>query len=80
MTLLDLLVKAGVAAPLLISKLRDLASRYPDLAPKADEIIKAFEQPLSLATLTELATVLPIEIKNILAGKLDPRDHPSDAA
>lgn len=67
------------AADSLLKFLNNVAWRYPDLAPKAQEIIAALTATVSLASLISLASALPKEIANIAQGKIEPRDHPSDA-
>ena len=79
MTLLDLLKKAAFAGDDLVQFLNVIAQRYPDVAPKAQELVAALSAAVAAENLVALATALPGEIANIAQGKLDPRDHPSDA-
>ena len=53
--------------------------RFPDVAPKAQELAGKLNAPVSQENLVKLASVLPAEIANIAQGKIDPRDHPSDS-
>jgi len=79
LTLLDLLKKAAFAGDDLVQFLNVIAQRYPDVAPKAQELVAALSAAVAAENLVALATALPGEIANIAQGKLDPRDHPSDA-
>ena len=81
MTVIQLLEKAaGLPADLLISLLRTLASAQPDFAASIEGIIAKLEAAVPVANLIAVAEALPKEIANIAQGKIDPRQHPSDAA
>lgn len=81
MSLLDLIIRAaGEPASKLISILRAVAAAAPSLAADAEAIIAKLEEPLAIGNLVAVAEMLPGEIANIVQGKLDPREHPSDAA
>lgn len=79
MTLLDLIMRAAGAAPDLkafLERVRDVA---PDLAPAANQWIAALDAAVSAESIAAVVTALPAELAAIARGKLDPRDHPSDA-
>jgi hypothetical protein len=80
MTLQDLLNKivAG-AGDRLLDFLSEVALKLPDLAPLANQWMTLLQEAVSLNSLVSLGKALPGEIANIAQGKLDPRDHPSDA-
>ena len=79
MRLVDILsLLTGSAAPLL-SFLRDVGARFPDLQPTAHNLIEQLQEAVSQERLVELATMLPKEIADIARGKIEPRDHPSDS-
>jgi len=80
MTILDILQKAAGAAGALVAVLNRAKAALPDLAPEVDKIITELNTAISANNLVALAEALPKEIANIAQGKLDPRDHPSDAA
>jgi hypothetical protein len=80
MTLLDILIKAGLAGSGLIALLRKAATQAPDLAPALNKLIDELLAVVDQDNLVKLATVLPQEIANIFQGKIDPKSHPSDLA
>jgi hypothetical protein len=80
MTLLDILIKAGLAGSGLIALLRKAAEQAPDLAPAINKLIDDLLAVVSQDNLVRLATVLPREIADIFQGKIDPRDNPSNLA
>jgi len=80
MTLLDILKKAGLAVDPLRKVVGKVGELAPDLAAESDMILAQLDAPVALENLVALAAALPGEIKNIAQGKIDPRDHPSDAA
>lgn len=77
---LDILIKAGLAAPRLIEILRAAAEKFPDYAAEITDIIAKIEAAIPQSNLIAIAEALPREIANIAQGNLDPRDHPSDLA
>lgn len=80
MTLLALLKLAGGAADDLLHFLNTVGQRFPDLAPKAQELSAALSAAVTSDNLVALASELPKELVNIAQGKIQPRDHASDAA
>lgn len=81
MTLLELLQRAaGAPVAKLIEILRAGAAAAPDLADEAEAIIRALQEAIPVSNLVAIAEALPREIADIAQGKIDPRDHPSDAA
>lgn len=80
MTLLDLLTRLAVGAPGLIRLLEKVAAEAPDLAPDAQLWINKLNAAVSADNLVALAASLPQEIADILQGKINKRNHPSDAA
>lgn len=81
MTPIQLLEKAaGLPAGVLIALLRTLASAQPAFAAQVESIIAKIEAAIPLDNLVAVAEALPAELANIAQGKIDPRDHPSDAA
>jgi hypothetical protein len=78
-TLLDLLNKAAGSAAGLVALLERVRLNYPDLASTAEEWLLNLSSAVSQKNLVALAAALPAEIANIATGKLDPKDHPSDA-
>jgi hypothetical protein len=80
MTLLDILLKAGLAAGLLVDVLNKAKQELPDLAPQIDDILVSLATAVSTENLVNIAAALPAEIANIAKGNLDPRQHPSDIA
>lgn len=80
MTLIDILTKAGLAGDELLGFLGSVAEKFPDLAPKAQELAAKLATAIAADNLVALASALPAEIAQIAQGKLDPREHPSDAA
>lgn len=79
MNILDILTKgAGVPA----GKIRELilagAKAVPELADEAQLIVAAMDSALSTDELLELGGTIIAEARGIAAGKIDPRDHPSD--
>ena len=79
MTLLDLLKKAAFAGDDLVQFLNVISQRYPDLAPKAQQLIGALSTALSTENVVAVASALPAEIANIAQGKLDPHHSPGGA-
>jgi hypothetical protein len=79
MTLLDILIKAGLAGAGLIALLRKAALQAPDLADAINKLIDELLAVVDQNNLVRLATVLPAEIANIAQGKIDPKDHASDS-
>ena len=81
MRLIDLLQRAGgIPVAQLIAVLEWVVANAPDLADEARAIMEKLNAAVPLENLLSIAAVLPVEIANIAAGKIDPRDHPSDAA
>lgn len=81
MTVLELLQKAlGGSLPNLIQLLESVAVNAPDLAPKAREWIEALNGVAGPANLANVATAVVRELADIGQGKLNPKNHPSDAA
>lgn len=81
MRLIDLLVRAGgLPAAKLLEVLQWVIVNAPDLADEARQIMDKLNAAVPLENLLSVAAILPTEIANIAAGKIDPRDHPSDAA
>jgi hypothetical protein len=80
MTLLDILLKAGGSAGLLVELFNKVKAKLPDLAPQIDQLLASLSVAVSQANLVALAAALPAEIAAIAQGKLDPRKHPSDIA
>jgi len=80
MTLLDLLKKALGGLDPLEDKLKAVAEAAPDAAPLINELLGKLAGAVPVENLVALAAALPGEIADIAKGKLDPRDHPSDAA
>jgi hypothetical protein len=81
MTVADFLAKvAGIPADLLIAVLDSIINSGSEFSEKAREIKEKFVAPLSITNLVAVAALIPKEALDILAGKIDPRDHPSDAA
>lgn len=80
MTVLDLF---SIAADKPADQIRGLiiagGNAAPDLKPLADALLAALNEPLSAANLSSVAAALPGELKDVLAGHLNPRDHASDA-
>lgn len=79
MTIIELLRKAGAAGDDLLSFLNMAAQRFPDLAPKAQELAIALQAAITEANLVSVASVLPKEIADIAKGHLEPSDRPSDS-
>ena len=81
MTILDILTK-GVGVP--ADKLRALliagGEAAPDLKPTADKILDTLERAIEPSNLATVSALVAEELKNIIGGNLDGRDHPSDAA
>ena len=81
MTLLQLLEKAaGIPAATLVALLELLAAAQPEVAEQVASIIAKLKAAIPVNNLVAVAEALPSEIANIAQGKIDPRDHPSDAA
>lgn len=81
MTLIQLLEKAaGFPVATLISLLELLAQAQPEVAEQVASIIAKLKAAIPVGNLVAVAEALPKELANIAQGKLDPRDHPSDAA
>jgi len=79
MTILQILEKLAGGSLNVIAFLERAAEAAPDLAPKAQELIALLQSAASQANLVAVASALPGEIANIAQGKLEPKDHPSDA-
>lgn len=80
MKLIDLLIRAGMAGSKLIAVLEYIIANVPDLADEARTLIEKLNAAVPLENLLSIAAVIPVEVGNVLAGKIDPREHPSDAA
>ena len=80
MTILQLLEKMVGPAAGLLNLLERAKESAPDLAPQIDDWIIKLTSAASAGNLVALATELPKEIANVAAGRIDPRNHPSDAA
>lgn len=80
MTILEILLKAGVAADRLVALLLRVKEELPDIGPEVDKILAALSAAVSAENLVALASALPAEIAAIAQGQLDPRRHPSDIA
>lgn len=79
MTILEGLTKLTGGMVGLVDLLESVADRLPDLAPTAQGWANALRQTATTENLVALATALPKEIADIAQGKVDPKDHPSDA-
>ena len=79
MTILEALVKWSGASSSLENLLR---SPYlpSDLKLVADEWLAKLAQAVTVDNLASVALALPGEARDILRGKLAPKDHPSDFA
>lgn len=80
MTILDIIQKAAGAAGALVALLNRVKDELPDLAPEVDKVLAGLNAAISAESLVSLASALPGEIANIAQGKIEPREHPSDAA
>ena len=80
MTILQALVKWAGASSSLENLLRSAGDLSPDLKPVADEWLAKLAQDVTPEGLASVALALPGELQNILRGKLEPHDHPSDFA
>lgn len=80
MKILDILEKAAGAGSGLVDVLEKAKAAAPDLAGEIDGVLAKLGAAVDPANLVALAEAIPGEIANIAKGKIDPRDHPSDAA
>lgn len=80
MTIFEILTKLALPAVDLIAFLQRAGNQLPDLKPSADAIIERINSAVSAEALADLGSKIPGELLNIASGKLDPRNHPSDAA
>lgn len=81
MDLLTLLgLAAGRPADRVISLIDAAGNADPQLRPEADNIIAQLRSAVDPANLANVFAALPAEVKNILSGIIDPRNHPSDFA
>jgi len=80
MRILDVLEKAGLAVNPLRAVLGKVGDALPDLKDEADAILAKLDAPVALENLAALAVAVPAELAEIVKGKVDPREHPSDAA
>jgi uncharacterized membrane protein len=80
MSIIDILLKAGVAAAELVKLLIRAKEIAPDLAAEVDKILAELAAAVEPTHLIALAEALPRELANISQGQIDPRRHPSDVA
>jgi hypothetical protein len=80
MTLIDLIRKAAGPADDLLAFLNVIAQRFPDVAPKAQELAQLLAAGVTAEGLASLAVDVTREIGDIARGKITPASHPSDAA
>lgn len=84
MKLLDLITRGlGLAdsqTPKLVGVLNQVAESDSDLAPFAAEMKNKLESELAAVDLNKVGLAVFSELGNVVRGKLDPRDHPSDLA
>lgn len=81
MRIIDFLTKAaGIPADILIAILDSIIDGGGEFSDEARAIKTKFLAPLTAENLLAVSILLPKEFLDILAGNIDPRDHPSDAA
>lgn len=80
MTILQMLQKAGLAVADVEAVLAKAGDALPDLKPQIDDIVAKLNASIDPANLVAVAQAIPTELMNIAQGKLDPHDHPGDAA
>ncbi len=76
----QILAQALGASQPLLAVLRKIADSGTDLAPVAATLLSAGAAALDSVNPVEVATALIPEVKNILSGQIEPKDHPSDLA
>lgn len=69
----------GAAVREIIAALRKVKELAPELGPEVDAIIGKIEEALDALDFATVAMLIP-EALNIMVGRLDPRQHPSDGA
>lgn len=76
MKLIDVLTRwFGLTENVLRALIQDGIARFPDHAPKLTELLHKLDEEVDLAG---LAAAIPGELKDVLSGHLNPKDHPSD--
>ena len=75
-----ILAQALGASDTLLAVLQRIAGSGTDLAPLAERLLAEAGDVLESLNPAELAAVLIPEVKNILTGQIEPKDHPSDLA
>jgi hypothetical protein len=79
MTILDFITLAATGGGALREFLVSAGNASPEIKPKADEWIAKLDAAIAPENLAALGTAVIGELGNISQGKLDPREHPSDA-
>ena len=79
MTILDIMTRSGIAGSQLIALLSRIGSRFPELATELEIWTEQLGKAIEPGRLVELSVEVVKEVHDIARGKLDPRDHPSDA-
>jgi len=81
LNILDILTKgAGIPADTVRRLILAGAKAVPDLADEAQALIDKLDATLTSEKLIALGAEIMTEANDIAHGKIDPRDHPSDAA
>ncbi len=80
MTILEGLEKAGLAVAGLVALLNKVKEQFPDYAPEVDKVLEGLASAITPANLAALADIIKTEIPNLLQGKFDGMEHPSDGA
>lgn len=78
MNLLKILLAAGLNVESLKRILEAGKAAAPDLAPDVDAILAQLDEPTSPAAILALAADLLPEVKNIVSGHIEPKDHAGD--
>ena len=76
----QILAEALSASQPLVAVLQRLAGSGTDLAPIAATLLSSAGSVLESLNPAEVAAELIPEVKNILSGDIEPKDHPSDLA
>lgn len=63
----------------LLTLLENVGKAAPDLKPEADDSLAKLNTALTPEGLSAVAAALPKELGEVLHGKLNPREHPSDS-
>ena len=80
MTILDILMRAaGVPAATIRNLIQAGIAAEPDLADEGGLILARLDEALSESNLIALGSTILSEGKDVLSGKFNPRNHPSDA-